>query len=137
MPERTIAYELVGDVHVAVLGEAAPSAEDWKAYVAAVTGSFGTIKAAIVQTAGGRPNAEQRRAVTEFWRAADNPPKFCLLTESKLIRGMLETLKLFLGDTVAGFAFNDFQGAASRVGTDATALTLAAERLRTQLGSEA
>lgn len=132
--KRTIVYERVGDVHLAVLGEDAPSIDEWQAYLADVTANFESIKGAVVQTKGGRPTAEQRRAVTEFWRAAQSPPKFCLLTESRLIRGMLETLKIFLGDTVAAFAYDDFVGAASHVSTDPRSLTTAAQRLRGELG---
>ena len=91
----------------------------------------------VVQTAGGRPSADQRRQVTEVWRAADDPPKFALMTESRLIRGMVETLKVFLGDTVAAFAFDDFEGSAVHVrlgAQDAAMLREAASRLRGQLG---
>lgn len=90
----------------------------------------------IVQTAGGRPSATQRRQVTEFWRAAEDPPRFALMTESRLIRGMVETLKVFLGDTVAAFAFDDFEGSAVHArqgGHEAAMLRDTASKLRGEL----
>jgi hypothetical protein len=109
-------YAVCGRSHVAVHGPLGPSDAEWQAYLDDITQHLTSIKGVIVHTTGGGPSAAQRRAATEHWKRVGETPRMAILTTSKVVRAMVETLGFFLGSNVRAFPFDAFDEAGRHLG---------------------
>jgi hypothetical protein len=103
---KTFQWKIVQGIHVSAFGVNPPSNEEWNAMINGFIANQSQITGVLVYTAGGAPNALQRKRSRDI----SNMPKTALLTDSALARAAMTALNLFIKSFKA-FAPNDLNGA--------------------------
>lgn len=95
---KTVAYKLLGEIHVVLLGESTPTDADWNAYMAAVQearakGLEPERMRTLVITDGGGPSAAQRKRVNDDLQGKPTP--VAMVSSSLMVRGVVTALQWF------------------------------------------
>jgi hypothetical protein len=93
-----MAFKIVGNLHVIVVGEKDPAPSDWDAYIHAIQASM---KAGaeprqlrtLVFSDGGGPNSAQRKAVANLLNGQATP--VAIVSNSAVMRGIMTALAWF------------------------------------------
>ena len=99
----TFKYKLVRQIHVAVHSAAAPSDDEWRAYLDNIQQGLRLIDGIISFTVGGGPDARQREAAVQFWRQQPRQPPIAVVTPSLLVVRMAGALSWFMPSQIKAF----------------------------------
>ena len=94
--ERTFHWANAGNVRVCVHGAKSPSDQEWHAYVDDLAVNGSALKGILVYTAGGGPNAAQRKYLAELWTRRGSMLTVALMSPSTVVRGMVTALNWVL-----------------------------------------
>ena len=103
---KTMAFAYVDGVLLAVHPAANPSEPEWEAYIRFCEQLPKTCRRTLAVTAGGGPNAVQRKLLQERYLRAFvndkmNPMKVAVVTNSSIVRGIVTALNWFNPNTSA------------------------------------
>ena len=139
---KSMVFKIVGNVHIVIAGTSEPIDEDWRTYMAAVRGEerkmadFGKMRT-IVFSAGGGPNAKQRKEVNEFLGGRATP--VAIVTSSTIMRGVVTALQWF-NPLARAFSPDNVFAAMQFLGTsdsEATGVWAEAKKLQSSVGAPA
>jgi hypothetical protein len=97
---RNFVWRIVGNVHVDVMTKEAPTFTEWEEMTAEFQQQSSQIRALLVYTEGGAPNAIQRKRLRD---TQTQMPKAALLTNSIVARMAMTAVNLFFKDTFRAF----------------------------------
>ena len=101
--ERTFHWANAGNVRVCVHGIKHPFDKEWHAYVDDLAVNGGALKGVLVYTAGGGPNAAQRKYLTELWTRRGSMLPVALMSPSTVVRGIVTALNWVLPKPIRTF----------------------------------
>ncbi|HMJ09902.1 MAG TPA: STAS/SEC14 domain-containing protein [Polyangiaceae bacterium] len=101
--ERTFRWANAGSVRVCVHGLTNPFDEEWRAYVDDLAVNGRALKGILVYTAGGGPNAAQRKYLAELWTRRGSMLPVALMSPSTVVRGMVTALNWVLPKPIRTF----------------------------------
>jgi len=97
---QTIAYELVGNCFVLVVGRNNPADLEWDKYLSFVQGHLkpGSSPVTLVSSSGGGPTPAQRERLNKMTKTVgvEKTLKVAVLTESAIVRGIATALSWFV-----------------------------------------
>lgn len=111
--QSNVAVRLEGNVLITVHNATAPTHADWDIYVQAVNQQAPRIMYQLVWSAGGGPNAAQRKHAVEATKKAigNKVPKTAVMTTSHAVRAMVTLFNWFYPGIYTAFSSTDFEGA--------------------------
>ena len=101
--EPTFLSGNAGNVRVCVHGAKAPLDKEWHAYVDDLAVNGKGLKGILVYTAGGGPNAAQRKYLAELWTRRGSELPVALMSPSTVVRGMVTALNWVLPKPIRTF----------------------------------
>jgi hypothetical protein len=101
--ERTFQWANAGNVRVCVHGLRDPVDKEWHAYVDDLTVHGDRLKGILVYTAGGGPNAAQRKYLAELWTRRGSMLPVALMSPSTVVRGMVTAMNWVLPKPIRTF----------------------------------
>ena len=99
-------------------GKAAPSREDWDEVCRIVGERHREVRAQLVLSLGGVPNAAQRRAAIGMLTEGYVTPPVAALTDDVFARGIITAMNWFLNDSHRALGTRDTAGVAEHLGVD-------------------
>lgn len=139
---KSMVFKIVGNVHIVLAGAADPTDADWRLYMDAVRGEerkmadFGKMRT-LVFSAGGGPNAKQRKEINEF--LGGRPTPVAIVTSSTIMRGVVTALQWF-NPLARAFSPENVVAALQFLGTsnsEASEVWAEAKRLQNSFGAPA
>ena len=101
--ERTFRWGNAGNVRVCVHGSKDPFDDEWHAYVDDFAVSGDRLKGILIYTAGGGPNAAQRKYLTAMWTRRGSMLPIALMSPSTIVRGIVTALNWVLPKPIRTF----------------------------------
>jgi hypothetical protein len=131
-------FERVGRDHFVVVHTTAPPSDaEWERYITALCDpASAPVRTILVVTAGGSPNAAQRKRFVESTEKRGAQPRVAILSPSALVRTIIAAFNLFVPQPMRMFAPTDSRGAFGYLGVSAServALAAVATRLAREL----
>lgn len=139
---KSMVFKIVGNVHIVINGPNDATDADWRVYMDAVRGEerkmadFGKMRT-IVFSAGGGPNAKQRKEINEFLGGRATP--VAIVTSSTVMRGIVTALQWF-NPLARAFSPENVVAAMQFLGTsgsEASILWTEAKKLQSSVGAPA
>ena len=112
-----LAVRLEGNILITVHNATAPTDQDWEIYVRAVLKDAPRITYQLVWSAGGGPNAAQRKHAVESTKTALHAEGILtsVMTTSNAVRALVTLFNWFFPGAYTAFASTDFEGALTHV----------------------
>ncbi len=114
----TMNYDTVDSVLVTVHGREQPTTTEYDTWLRTVQSLMDTksITGLIVYTAGGYPDAKQRRQTYTLWARYKQIPNIAVMHDSVIVRGAFTALVWVIGTTMQSFDLSQIVSACSHVG---------------------
>jgi hypothetical protein len=127
-------FAFVSDVLVAVHGDQPPSSSEWRRYLAACANASDKVRANVVVTSGGGPNAAQRAELSNLPNLMTFPT--AVVSSSIVVRGIVTAIS-WLGKRIKAFSPADIDSACRYLALTAETkpkVLLAVRAMQTELG---
>lgn len=124
---RTMAVRVSGPILVIVHSDRPPPDAEWDEYVTALRDNAATLRYQLVWSAGGGPNAAQRKRAENSVSAAYLPvgrtiPLTAVVTRSAAVRGLVTLFNWFQPGRFRAFDAHDLRGALAFVDVPPTSV---------------
>jgi len=110
-----------------------PSDQEWNHYLDLMERRFAELKAIIVVTEGGAPEAKQRASLSKFWEKKSRKIPSAVLSPSTFVRAFVNAFGWMAGDRIQAFGRTDFDAAFNFLGLTADQRVAVSETLQAQL----
>jgi hypothetical protein len=128
---RTISYRTLESVSLLLHTKAAPSPDEYDAWLADLEhGSGRAVTGVFVYSFGGGPNAAQRRQTSEMWKRRGVDPRVVLVTPSTMARGIATAFSWIMSIQIAAYSPHQLEAALKAMGLSNESTTKARRELQ-------